>query len=119
MAADRNAPLDDLGQQRKPPGERGKAHEPQAVCSATATATHKPSGPNLSKVDGFSTSVDSCTVTPPSPQERRGEERRGEERRGEERRGEERRGEERRPFPSGVTEACQVIMFLDPGSLGL
>ncbi|TWW78254.1 Ankyrin-3 [Takifugu flavidus] len=35
------------------------------------------------------------------------EERRGEERRGEERRGEERRGEERRPFPSGVTEACQ------------
>ncbi|TWW81606.1 hypothetical protein D4764_01G0014210 [Takifugu flavidus] len=43
-------------------------------------------------------------------------ERRG-ERRGEERRGEERRGEERRPFPSGVTEACQVIMFLDPGSL--
>ncbi|TWW71543.1 Disheveled-associated activator of morphogenesis 1 [Takifugu flavidus] len=61
-------------------------------------------------------------VSPPSElhtegggEERRGE--RGEERR--ERRGEERRGEERRPFPNGVTEACQVIMFLDPGSLGL
>ncbi|TWW77436.1 hypothetical protein D4764_12G0008260 [Takifugu flavidus] len=55
-------------------------------------------------------------------EERRGEERRGEERRerrGEERRGEERRGEERRPRPIGVTEACQVIMFLDPGSIGL
>ncbi|TWW55969.1 hypothetical protein D4764_09G0010190 [Takifugu flavidus] len=42
-----------------------------------------------------------------------------EERRGEERRGEERRGEERRGEDPVVTEACQVIMFLDPGSLGL
>ncbi|TWW68238.1 hypothetical protein D4764_19G0000360 [Takifugu flavidus] len=51
--------------------------------------------------------------------EKKGEDRRGEERRGEERRGEERRGEERRSSSSGVTEACQVIMFLDPSSLGL
>lgn len=35
----------------------------------------------------------------------------------EERRGEERGGEE--TMTSGVTEACQVIMFLDPSSLGL
>ncbi|TWW80143.1 Multiple epidermal growth factor-like domains protein 10, partial [Takifugu flavidus] len=43
----------------------------------------------------------------------------GEERRGEERRGEERRGEERKPSPSGVTEACQVIMMgtFGPGCL--
>ncbi|TWW57324.1 hypothetical protein D4764_07G0000430 [Takifugu flavidus] len=54
-------------------------------------------------------------------EERRGEERKGEEkrRRGEERRGEERRGEERRGNMTewGVTEACQVIIFLDPSSL--
>ncbi|TWW67623.1 hypothetical protein D4764_02G0006640 [Takifugu flavidus] len=48
----------------------------------------------------------------------RGEERR-ERRGGEERRGEERRGEERRGGCEWVTEACQVIMILDPGSLGL
>ncbi|TWW71120.1 hypothetical protein D4764_17G0006030 [Takifugu flavidus] len=40
------------------------------------------------------------------------------ERKRKERRGEERRGEERKPCTSGVTEACQVIMFPDPGSLG-